>query len=136
MAELQALLDRVKAATGPDSLLDLELHWWFDCSHGAHPASFRVVEGGPQVNRGMGETPDWRWWDERNPPLYTSSIDDAVALVERKLPGWNWSVDRQADEYLGTIYPSGENSESAGEQYGASAPLALLAALLTALQSL
>lgn len=31
-------------------------------------------------------------WSVNNPPAYTTSLDDALALAERLRPCWSWSV--------------------------------------------
>lgn len=121
-AEVQTLLERVEKATGPDRDLDLDL----------------AVALVPDVvclrhNRYTGDNETFTRWE------YTASIDAALALVERVLPGFQ-EIRLQFSLPLGiyctaTIYKDTLTKE-AGETFIApnkSAPLAILAALLRAL---
>lgn len=65
-----AILERVIAAAGPDADIDAELHKLFP------PAWLR--------KRGRNR--------RENIPQYTASVDAAVALVGRELPGWIWRL--------------------------------------------
>ena len=78
-AEIGELLARVEAAAGPDRELDSSIALLCGWTH--------------EVNHAE----DYECW--RNPdgkacylPRYTASIDAALALVERVLPGWMWRV--------------------------------------------
>ena len=71
-------------------------------------------------------------------PAYTASLDAAVALVERELPGWSWQIRRsgfdspvQAELWNPMDQPSQMRNERVDLNHG-HAPLALLAALLAA----
>jgi hypothetical protein len=68
--ELQALQQRVEAATGSDRELDRELA--------------RLLGGGASAA----------------PPDYTASVDHCVDLVHRVLPGWSWHVGWDATGVL------------------------------------
>ncbi|WP_270374944.1 hypothetical protein [Marinicauda sp. Alg238-R41] len=75
------------------------------------------------------------------PPEYTASLDAAIALVERVLPGWSWGVSR-SDEPGENGAPSEERYYAdvfaPGAEYAAdhaTAPLALLCAAFDALQA-
>lgn len=96
------LLERVKAASGPDRELDGEVHDF----------ATQTVE--------------------QYAPAYTASVDAALALVERLLPGWNWHLNR-----LGQ--PRAVINDGPKAQFecwdNTTLPLAILAALLTALQA-
>lgn len=72
MSDLAELLVRVKAATGPDREID---------------RAIERLEHGPDV---IPFT-----------PAYTASIDAALALVERVLPGW--FVDHMGADVAGSI---------------------------------
>jgi hypothetical protein len=125
-SELSELLERVKAATGPDRELDDAIR---------HAIDGKMVE--PQL-----------LWRETFP--YTASIDDALALTERMLPGWAWCVqkivgvpsraptqDCEADLWV----PAAKDAQIvwAGKRRfradGATPALAILAALLSALEA-
>jgi hypothetical protein len=68
--ELQALQQRVEAATGSDRELDRELA--------------RLLGGGASAA----------------PPDYTASVDRCIDLVHRVLPGWTWHVGWDATGVL------------------------------------
>jgi len=120
--DIAELIERLKAAQGPDRELDRHLH------------------GEP-----LGTT---RW---SFIPNYTASIDAALALTERELPGWACMISENWDHLRGI---SGErmafvvelrpvrvdgrlNDEDTFSHvvYGATRPLAILAALLSALEA-
>jgi hypothetical protein len=116
------LLERVKAATGPDREIDRDL-----------------------VERFYSEAvrPEWRsgdgWFHPdfgkvRPADPYTASLDAALALVERVLPGWAWSVGnlRNGAQCYLMDRPGGVLHEPG---LAATPPLAVLRALLAALLS-
>lgn len=113
-AELEFLLARVEAATGPDRELDEAigvLFGWilFD--------AIECVYVSPEGKRG-------------DMPCFTSSIDAAVALVERMLPGWKRGCG------IDFIGPFGWVNKSPKDQFFARAKtevLSILSALLRAL---
>lgn len=111
MTDIAGLLDRVRAATGPGRDIDWDLD-----------------------EAMTGEVPDFHGCLR-----YTASVDAALALMERKLPGtlisltqmlsgWQASIIEPDPEALGMVM----NDHFAD---GTTAPLAILAALLTALSS-
>lgn len=72
MSDLQALLDRVVAATSWDVDLDNAIGCYFS------------EPGGP-----FNTKPAFLI----NPRPYTQSLDAALALVERVLPGWDFHIE-------------------------------------------
>lgn len=148
MSELVELLERVKAATGPDRELDFRIH-------------IAVIEDvvWPVRDRlGRITNPDYRMSDylrgyssvinsddqDFDFPRYTSSIDAALALTERLLPGCGIVIDREppakggapagaaVNGWIGQEGPEGrawEHFDATGETF----PLAILGALLSAL---
>lgn len=66
-------------------------------------------------------------WSVNNPPSYTTSLDAALALAERVLPGWFLSLDTSGVHARLWI---GERPSFAG--LAATAPLALCIAILKA----
>lgn len=81
------LLTRLREATGGDRELDARL--W--CALDEGNAIFSHLVGGGEVaiyflpdKPGSRRCPGW--------PPYTSSVDAALALIARVLPGWLWSV--------------------------------------------
>jgi hypothetical protein len=116
------LLEKLKAATGPDRNLDAMLH-------------HRDLQG-----IGTGYYAD--------APRYTGSIDAALALVEKKLPGWVCTVctkriDNGHDERAWADMASEQWVKDLGaeydaqyaEAYGATPSIAILIALVSALHS-
>jgi hypothetical protein len=118
---LASLLERVRAAKGPDRQLDRDIQKALDIG----PTSFTHDE--------------FNHW-----PLHvTASIDASLALVERLLPGWVVADLSQNSRHAGdpwgcklAIYygstPSRNREVSSGHDFP-KAPLAILTAMLTAL---
>lgn len=140
MTDIAGLIERVEAASGPSVASDGAIHAFlfpedFDEGDAEHYANF------PTVNRA-----DLRYLASVA-PRYTSSIDAALALVERKLPGYRWSVG--ATGIRAGTHPDGKPAYVDGFRAGLTkasplrplpiaahartAPLALLLCLLRAL---
>lgn len=128
----EKLAERVRAATGPSDLLDAEIYATIDGAPHTTTAGLRII---PLVLK--GDPADW--------PAYTASVDAALALVERALPGWFVAkIDawHNANEEvvghgvtlqkLGPVSDAGYVAAKDGG-IGATRPLAILTALLTAL---
>ena len=131
MGDLNELVERLKAATGPDRFLEediaqeLEEGWsWNDSIRSFHtPNGF-----------------------QDRPPEYTASIDAALALVERKLPGScvlvgdykglanpaMWGGKYQNAKGWCSLSPNDE-AMSSHRAHAETPPLAILAALLAVL---
>lgn len=131
-SDLQGLLERVEAASGADRKLDA--------------AVYEALTGVTQQ------------WGHNDAPRVTGSIDAALALVERRLPGWGVQVGhplrraaggvgsddtgwyasvfraRRPDEPLmgDWLYSQSPQRDSTkpGYKYAANGALAILAALL------
>lgn len=158
--DLSELLERVEKASGPDRELDAEL-----ClALGDFPQIQVSWTGGPfrsdldggwrlrPQSKGYVEHP--LWIDSWGRPIgaqakpYTASVDAALALVERVLPGWGVVITKPLDgggyaevfsrEGL-SFDPNGDKNVSLGEWLEQGKPqretpaLALLAAMLRAL---
>jgi len=117
MSEINALIEKLKAATGPDRALDLAL----------------ATELAPDVlvlrqrDDDSGADPYTHW-------EYTGSIDDGLALVEKMRPDILWVVESRDDDargYRGALYSRDFTKSS--EAYAPTAPLAILLSLLLAL---
>lgn len=110
---LSALRDRLIAATGPDRELDAHLL----CL--ATGESFDALVRDGYVVRDL------------NPDIYTASTDSALGLVTRLLPGFDYILEHTNGGLtisclLGTLDPD-------KRQFGATLPLAILLALVSAL---
>lgn len=156
--DIASLLERVKAATGPDRGLDARIQ------HAMFPDQRVLLDGGKAFGPGEKRPPtygtlrdvDLSDWDDVNAdatdkdgmaglfeaPTYTASIDSALALVERLLPGWTIASMSQGDNGLWTVELREGFLTSYGRVViepdhwrGTTLPLAILAALLAALLS-
>ncbi len=85
-----ALIKRLEAATGPDREVDAEL-WLMFTTGATRKASV--------VKSSKGLWPDYTIDETREAsgrlivvPSYTASVDAALALAERVLPGWCWEL--------------------------------------------
>lgn len=129
---LEGLVERVKAATGPDRELDISIGTtiggWTYQPHVPH--NFKWHDG--EFDRPGG------------PPSYTASIDAALALVERLLPDWVVADLSQNSRVAGDpwgctlaiyygSYPSKNRMAKSGYDFQRPS-LAILAALFTALK--
>lgn len=147
---LERLLERVEEANGPDRELDARIAVAFgdiEMRTGKHGIAFFHAPVQPG---------DWaflsgctRGEDEAFVSLgscssteeYTASVDAALALVERELPGWVWTLcafrhDTEkpwADVASKRFVNDEEGSDHEyADSSGATPPLAILAALLSA----
>jgi len=114
MVERGELVERLTAATGPSRNLDVAIM----------DALCPLPHGDRWFDTGALEN----FLGERffRAPSVTASVDEAIALVGRVLPGWHWYVDDRS----AAVWPEGVYDESAVE---ASTPaIALLIALLKA----
>jgi hypothetical protein len=111
MTAYRELIERLERSTGPDRIADCLL--------------FEM---------------QWKEGEPLGPPAYTASIDAALSLVEKMLPDWGrclyWNncqghtarLEDNANAYTGS---TGADFEARG----ATAPIALLIALLRALEA-
>lgn len=137
---LRELLGRVQMAAGPDRGLDEAIMALFYERRRKY-IGVHYVGGGRSMSK-VWVDPGTGKWVSTHAFDFTSSIDAAVALIERVLPGWWWII-RTAEEsqnffaQIGTAqgpydYRKGENCFPAR---AATPALALCAALLRALLS-
>ncbi len=135
-SDMVELLARIEAATGPDRELDGDLHnVLFGTAY--------VRSAGSVSGFMTSETDNGNPYVER----YTASIDAALALVERMLPGYRWGVsavgikrgthpDGKAayvDGFRAHVTESSPLRPMPSTADAPTAPLAILAALLKAL---
>lgn len=132
---LQELLERVKAATGPDD--DGSNPDWRmrrrDLDGALWALGFEVVRDSHRQHPYWEPTPDVSW---ELVPQVTASIDAALALVERCLPEANCKGVEYEPAHGWSAYVSRNNVSSGHwmkEAYAPTAPLAILAALLAAI---
>lgn len=132
MTDLAGLLERVKAATGPTRELDGDL--------------FLDLGVYPIESQSRWESPPSapiREWASRQALPYTASIDAALALVEKMLPGAVWHVMTdygdlnrakigQEGNPRASIYRS-DDRQLFSQADAITPALAILAVLLTAL---
>lgn len=142
-SDLQALAERLDGLSGPDRATDCELavaldgFWYDDGAIYARAGYCHEVDG---VICTPGQAPDMLV------PKYTYSLDAAVALVERVLPGWFLTLDRYVMDDFADM-DEGMLSEACadhrwrvwlkrggkkGFSLGPTPPLALLRALVAA----
>lgn len=125
---LRSLLARVEVADGADRELDGRI--W------AATAGVTILEWDGDGVLWKDEHGGLRHQRDDRIPAYTASIDAVVALVERVLPsGWTrvdvWNTDDVKQVTASVLPLPVPNSTSSGK--AATAPLALLSALLKAL---
>jgi hypothetical protein len=120
MGDLAGLIERVEKLDGPDREIDLEL--------------------------ARALVPDviclrYNWETSNNEPFvhwrYTASIDAAIALVERCLPGWARGFDAGPKSCIAFVDPHDYADRMFGARHVATAStpaIALLLALLRAMQ--
>lgn len=126
-SSLQALRERVAKAAGPDREIDARicqalLPYLSGANYGR--PGLVVDMAAPSV-LGGGQIAE-------APPL-TASIDAAIRLVERVLPGWRWDVGSSTVDYSSMLWDPAPAGASTAEIFARTAPLAILLALLDAL---
>ena len=106
------LIERLEKATGPDREIDTAIEELFD--------------------------PSFRDSTLRQATRYTASLDAAVALVEKMLPGWACGFDAGSKTSIAFVDPHDFADRFLGARYTAQAAtpaIALLIALLRALSN-
>lgn len=122
---LASLLERVREAKGPDRQLAMDFAAfvlngeWRPYAEGKrnkwlYGTTGKVICYGPEESE--------RWF---------VSIDASLTLVERLLPGWTYTINHRHCELQ---HPKLREKDARG--FGATPPLAILAALLSALKEL
>lgn len=132
MTDLPSLLSRLEASEGADRELDAELAVAFS----GDPEAWVV---NPSPHSIFSAAPGW-WRDgsdkSHDAPAYTTSVDAALALVERVLPGREWIVEGGGGGSSTAVLLAPFEDEGSGEAHTGrlkTPALALLAALLKAL---
>jgi hypothetical protein len=126
--ELRELRERLEAAEGPDRELDLDLA----ITMGTMPPEWNpedddrgcyVDPGSVCLSPGVFEA-----------PAYTASLDSAVALVEKVLPGRDWSCVSVDSTYSAWLGPEEEEGIIWPQDNSPTPALALCTALVKALE--
>lgn len=131
---ITSLIEKLEGAEGPSIVLDAEICWTLERPR-AIQAFWRGAMGKPgplpdefsRLPRGLGMASL-----EVGSPNYTASLDAALALAERVLPGWEGEIDFGRRGFA-CLYP--EQPYPAHLEYNAEAStpaLALCAAILRA----
>jgi hypothetical protein len=129
-SQLESLVARVEKATEGSREMDAEVH--IACyGDGALDFGMPTGKGGSRVEFKYPHP-----YVLARSPHYTSSVDAAIALVEKMLPGCNWRIQRQQDRCHAII-----NREHAEKHFdiwvdqpGATPALALCGSLLRAIE--
>lgn len=152
MVDLAELERRLEAATGPDRELDESIamalglaeaffskhRYWCVSYQGEHWISGTYPNFHPDTGKKNvvpAEPHGWGW--DVSLPEYTASLDAALALVEEKLPGWEWRVMWNGCQGNLAELTDNETAESSMENFsglGATPALGLLLALIRALR--
>ena len=135
---MRDLIERVEKATGPDRELDIAIF------EAAHPKGTLTGSGWLWTRREIAPAGlVWYWLDRKKltqPDFvenYTASIDAALALVEKVLPGWRRQFFERSDGSGWTarlISPTRDMVSTDELKACPSAPLAILLALLRSIQ--
>lgn len=122
---LKGMLERVRRVTGPDRALDV-----------------RILAQLQQPGEWSGSDIEYACADPDrtcDPPRYTASVDAALALMDRVLPGAMWAAGcMEGGPFCRLVYPTGVDNgwghTVSMEQEGGppTEPLAILSALLSA----
>jgi len=128
------LITRLSTLDAPDREVDWEIQQFFMGEwlqkngyrrEGDHYRTFTPPLSGTEICSG--------------PEHYTFSVDAAIALAEKVLPGWYWGITQGDDgedamEFQGNVWPSIQPYPAELEQYGYHKfpAIALLIALLRA----
>lgn len=136
MNDVQGLIEKAEAATGPDRLTDAMLHLMIEPELGTEP--WFQPDVGWWVYRGDGQK------DDRHAPAYTASIDAALALMERVHDGGEPVAKYPLEMTLSSVGKPSENGpwrcaiwtgndDTDGVyRFARSAPLAIILATLRA----
>lgn len=138
---LRKLLKRIDAATGYDRDINIAI---FERVYLKRFPDM-IARGRDDRNRGRYEFDEdrqaWIYWNGagtyREPPNYTSSIDEILELALKVFPGWTWSISQNQSERPSAhlAHPT-ENAllgKNSSEAEGANAALAMCGALVALL---
>lgn len=145
MSDLAKLQRRLTAATGSDRELDGALWLVLDPEPALARCSFKGMKYAGHVHTKAEKNAHVISAATHSSPLYTSSIDAALGLVEKMLPGWGATLVtdppsvclRQSTQDEIAVFRRTGYFKTRGNEIieGETLPLAILAAMLAALQS-
>lgn len=124
MTAISDLLERIEKATGADEMLDSELEWTL--------GEWTNLGGWWRQHKVTGER---EMYSYRSLPSYTASIDAALALVERKLPKDFHFIELSIQQRTHCEIHDQRVFDALATSDAPTAPLAILAALLKALET-
>jgi hypothetical protein len=144
--EWLALAERCEKATGHDREIDADIcilaNW-------IGPTQPHQMFQGPAINLRRGEdwnSPsdgDWLDWEDADgdpwsdcAPRLTASLDAITALIERELPGWDWSTAKSHEHCRANVWrlsPISRGSFPPKHATAATAALAMCAAFCRAM---
>src|SRR5215217_4161473 len=129
-ADLNALLERVKAAMGPDRDLDAAIL----CALPPFGVNWKPDDrwqGRANFEHSIGDG------DSRQAATFTASIGSALALVGRCLPGWRHDIHspRFGRPFEAVLMDGDSASRRIVVGTGATAPIAILSALLSTIDN-
>ncbi|EYR81438.1 hypothetical protein [Shinella sp. DD12] len=139
MTDLSSIIERVEKATGPDRSIDVEVMNLL-CPRPKNEAFLFLGKQLESKWGGVGDLANKTTYFVEAPRL-TTSVDAAISLVERVLPGWEWVCGRDAflganaAVYQSTIMGGVGLAEDDYESACATPVIALVLATLRALQS-
>lgn len=147
-SDIAALIERIEAASGPGRELDAHISFLIGDHKIVSRSSGWAIFEAPFEQGNWAAASGCKSYDDAismlasflSLPAYTTSIDAAVALVERMLPGQQWTLGQNIHHRywlctLNVISGDPEGVTAMASSHAApTPPLAVLAALLRALQ--
>jgi hypothetical protein len=124
--QIEALIERLEGLQGPDREVDDAIFWHF--------SEWENIGGWWRRHKTTGKEERYSY---TSPPAYSASLDAAIALVEKVLPGWSGDIDicrpiADSGKLGARLFPPGDGWQNyAGE--GSSSAIALLLAMFRAL---
>lgn len=133
MGDLTKLIAGVEALTGPDRETDAAIGYELDINIAQERDGVTIY--------GRVDPDGWSFPGRGYDPLmlvkpYTASIDAAVALTERVLPGWAFGFDKGAKTCIAFTDVSDFADRFLGARYTAEGPTPAIALILATLKAL
>jgi len=134
--ELSALRERVEKADGPDREIDAMIAVTLDGFQRRYDEVYRKGEWEFTTNDDLVTDQNWI----QHLPRYTGSMDAAARLIQQKLPGWEWQLLHEWNDVGAAMINRAHINDAASggvyvSGYGPTPALALIAALLNALEN-